>query len=358
MRKLFVFLLFVSVPLLNYGCGTVTVQKPKIPDIPVVQFEEPKASTSMFLPPVPKNYTFVEKNGKDTKTEDNVSVRVASIVNKIDADIFSTTIEGPDGRQYKYSIFPMMLVLEITNNTYHIITLRRTIIHLEDENQREYPLVSTLDDNKRRLADEIGKAFDEYTKQTVSSVDTQKITNEYKSRYRSIVYGDYKADYDRMVREIKEAESNPMKEGVRTPDMVGGHLTAYGIEELLKEYSPDTVYSEGERDLNNNLRNITYQYNAKNQQKLAEINMLKNKAIQQIINLPKINDVITEGEYLPINILPGRTKKIIAPFSRRTHDTEIQSILVGIYDLPTKVNEAGDPIKRTNFNFHMIAERI
>ncbi len=85
--------------------------------------------------------------------------------------------------------------------------------------------------------------------------------------------------------------------------------------------------------------------------------MLKSKAIQKINNQIEVSakNMITGGIYLPISILPKRTAKIVAPFSNPNPDKEITSLVIGIYDLPTKVNQAGDPVKRENFIFKMVA---
>lgn len=359
MKKLLVLLIIFSIALLTYGCGTVTVQAPVMPYMPVVSMEEPATSSSMFIPPAPMNINFIEKNGKETQTKDNVSVRIASIVDRIDNDKYTTKIEGPDGRSYRYSIFPMMLVLEITNNTDHIIRLERTIIQIEDENQIEYPLFSSFEENKRWLSGKISKAFDKYMEESLTNINTSEIEREYLDKYKSTVYSSYKKDYERMVKEVKEVKADFTKEGVRTPDMKPGyHLTEQGVQNLFEKYSPDTVYFQGSSQIKQKVQSAAYQVQAKINQKRVEINNLKNKAVQQIMSIPPISGLITNGEYPPISILPGRTKKIIAPISKRFKEEDIKSILVGIFDLPTKVNEAGIPTKRTNFNFHMIAERI
>ena len=220
MKKLLVLLIIFSIVLLTYGCGTVAVRTPVIPYIPVVSMEEPATSSSLFIPPAPMNIKFIEKNGKETQTKDNVSVRIASIVDRIDNDKYTTKIEGPDGRSHTYSIFPMMLVLEITNNTDHIIRLERTIIQIEDENQIEYPLISSFEENKRWLSIKISKAFDNYMEESLTNINTSEIEREYLDKYKSTVYSSYKNDYERMVKEVKEVKADFTKEGVRTPDRV------------------------------------------------------------------------------------------------------------------------------------------
>ena len=87
----------------------------------------------------------------------------------------------------------------------------------------------------------------------------------------------------------------------------------------------------------------------------GKIMQLKDKAIRQIMDLPNIENVITKGEDLPISILPGRTKSIVAPFAKRGADEAIREIRVGVFDLPTVVNAAGDPTKRATFKFEMVA---
>jgi hypothetical protein len=349
-------LFLVGFLFLSYGCGSVLVQPPTMPNIPIVRIQEPAPSTAMFQPPVTKNSKFVEKSGKNIKTEDNVSVRVTSIVDKIENDKFSVTIEGPDGTNYKYSIFPMMLVLEIKNNTDHILTLRRTIINLEDEKQVPYPLINTLEENKRRLADEIGKAFDRYTAESQADIDTSQARSTLLAQFREVVFGPYKTDYDRMLEEVREGHSG-LNEGIRTPDMQPGyHKSPEGERELLQKYHPQTIYSRGSTQIEQEIAKVASRLTLRNNERRTQINRQKEKAVQQVMSLPAIDAVITGGEYLPISILPDRSKEIIVPFSKRNRAEEIKSILVGIYDLPTKVNEAGDPTKRTNFNFHMVAE--
>jgi hypothetical protein len=65
---------------------------------------------------------YVGKNGTNEMTIDNVTVKVDSIVSEIKDNNYSVAIPAPNGNTYEWSIFPMMLVLSITNNTDHIVT--------------------------------------------------------------------------------------------------------------------------------------------------------------------------------------------------------------------------------------------
>lgn len=361
MKKLLVISMLFGFSIFAFGCGIITVQHPVLPTIPHVYIEEPTITTQSFQPPAPMNLAFIEKDGRGTQTIDNVLVRVASITDHIDDDSYTTTIEGPDESQYKYNLFPMMLVLEIKNKTDHIIRLTRTIIHIEDENQVEYPLINSFGENKKWLASQIGKAFDEYIEKTRLHVDYATLEKKYLNMYSNEVYnGGYPERYKKFVEEIEAGKSDMTKEGVRTPDIKSGHyLNEYGIRSKLQEYAPATVYSKGAMEIKSQLQQrISSMQSKYTDGREQEITRRKNNAILQIMNLPNVGNLMTGGKYLPISILPGRTKIIIAPISKRFDDEKIKSVIVNVFDLPTKVNAAGDPIKRANFKFHFIAERI
>ena len=327
----------IVVTTLFLGCASTTkvvpnLQPPSMPTLDLSEFIAPKTHLKRFIP----------KNGHNSITKDNVTVRVTDITDKITDNRFSTDIEGPDGNKHLVSVSPMMLVLEIKNDTDHIITLKRTIIRIEDENQQEYPLINSLHESKGKLISKVSQAFDQYL---------ENINEEYKKT----VYGEYSEQHKNFSNELRSAAkmsgSDALVAGliggssnianVRTSDMPEGKvLTEHGINTKIEETSPDTIYTQRYSNLQ------------------GEISTIKSKAIQKISNQIQVSakNMITNGEYQPISILPKRTAKIVAPFSNTNSNKEINFLAVGIYDLPTKVNQAGDPVKRENFNFEMTSQ--
>lgn len=380
MRNFLVALMLVTTSFIAFGCAgmsTTTVQVPAVPATPDLDYSLSDVinENAVFTPPVPMNMKFVENSGKASQTQDNVTVRISSITDKLDDANYTTTIEAPDGNEYEYSVFPMMIVMEIENNTDHIIRLEKTIIYLEDENQIEYPLISSFNENKNLLAKQISNAFDDYQNQLqlISSDDVNKNSEEKAAIYKTKVYdSNYLQDYERFKTEMNQAnkigfgtavlasslDAEPTAQ-VRTSDMEEGKvLTTSGFNYKLEYYSPDGVYSNGVNEITGKAQALTNAINSYVYPKISEIATLKNKAVTDIMNMPNVSDIITDGEYSPISILPGRTKKIVAPISKRFEDEKIDSVTVNVFDLPTKVDAAGNPTKRANFQFDFNTERI
>ncbi len=350
MGKSLFYCFFVSFLLI--GCTTAVIRPPKLPEAPIVNYRPPETKVDMFRGPEIRDTIYAEKNRKKTQTKDNVSVKVSSIVENLDDEKYYTQIKAPDGNSYRYSIFPMMLVLKIRNSTDEIITLKKTFIHLENENEDEYILVDSFQENKKRLEKEISAAFNKYIKHLNSSGNTQEIVNKYLAEYKQTVYGDYQRSYNRMIKDILNAKSGLLTNGIKTPDMKSGYLRdGY----LKQNYAPDTVYKKGIDEVQAKVNSIVSAERAETNKKIVKANKLKKNAIQQIKNLSASRTIITRDRYLPIRILPGKSKKVIVPFSKRKKHEKIKSILVSIYNLPTQVDASGDPIKRQNFNFHMVA---
>ncbi len=329
-------LIVISALLVVCSCASPTkvVQDLTPPSVPTLDMGK-------FIAPETHQKRFVPKSGSGSITKDNVTVKIADIINNTTDDRFSTLIEGPLRHKYRVGISPMMLVLEIENNTDHIITLRRTIIRIENESQQECPLIKSLDASKSQLVKRVSRAYDQY----LANVSAD---------FKEVVYGEYSERHSKFAQELREASKKSSTDSlvsgllgssrkiadVRTSDMPAGRvLTEYGIADKITKKSPDYVYKNG----------IVYL--------TGEIQNSRSKAIQQIENQIQIDEknIITSGVYQPISILPRRTARIVAPFCKPHHSKEMNALSVGIYDLPTKVNQAGDPIKRENFIYDMIA---
>jgi hypothetical protein len=332
MSKCVGLLLPVAALILMTGCAAVTINPPSTsfnfsPDI---SFKAPNA---------PKNLAFKAKDGKKAITQDNVTVEVQSIGNDIASKNYSVTIQGADGREYVYSIFPMVVALKIVNSTDHIVTLERTIVRLEDDNQNEYPMISSTSDSKQNLVRTISKAFDDSSAQVRESAI---------SKFRDLVYNQYDGPYREMVKQINAARSSWGNSGIRTPDMGPGEtFTPDGTDKFIDDQSPDAVYKRTIHQVESRVSNIQQQIIAR-----------KTAAIEKIgSEIPdSMKGIITSGVYQPINVLPGRAENVFVPFARRKDDEPIKAIHVGVYDLPTEVNQAGIPTKRANFKFELVAE--
>ncbi len=333
-----IFIVFVM--LFFGGCGTTKVVKMIEPP------SKPTLDMGKFIAPETHLKRFVAKGDTNSILKDNVIVKVADITAQIKDSRFSTEIDGPDGNKYLVSVSPMMLVLQIENGTDHIITLKRTIIVIEDENQHEYPLINSLQESKTKLITRVSGAFDKYLEDA-------------SAEYKKSVNGEYSEKHKRFSNELRTAAGKSLGASfgdvlvvgliggtssniasVRTSDMEKGKvLTEYGLNKKIEETSSANVYAQGYRHLQ------------------SEIMTFKSKAIQKISNQIQISakNMITGGAYMPISILPKRTAKIVVPFSNPNPDKEITSLMIGLYDLPTKVNQAGDPVKRENFIFKMVA---
>jgi hypothetical protein len=314
---LLIFILSLS---LFYGCATPT----KVVTYPPSPQGTTKISFNIWDFPKTK---FVAENGVNSIKKDNVIVTIQDISESLGDDRFITTIEGPDGKNYKAGITPMMVVLNVRNDTDHIITLRQTIIKIEDNNLKDYQLISNIPAAKTDLQRRVERAFDEYF---------EKIDNFFKGLFLN--NSTYRRDYEQFVAELR-AESK--KGDVRTQDMKEDMvLTPKGIEQIIEFRSPEGLYKE----------NI--------QPYRDKIQPLKAKAIRKIQDdiESNISNVITSGEYPPISLIPGRMTKIVVPFHRRWAGEKILSLQVNIFDMPTEVDQASNPIKRSHFNFRLVAK--
>ena len=149
-----------------------------------------------------------------------------------------------------------------------------------------------------------------------------------------------------MVNEVAQIRREGNK--VRKPNQEPGYfLTDYGIQSFLSEYEPE-----------NAARRVCE--NSDIYKKLGEISTTANRQLQEaMFKISQIPDAmkncITNGVYQPINVLPGRTETILVPFGPQKENQEIRYLHVAIFDLPTRVDDAGNPTKRAHFNFDLVA---
>jgi len=330
MKIFYVIMLFSTIA----SCSSLVVVTP--PDLDFkINMKEIK-----FVPPKKfESKIFVPKDGKNKLTQDNITVEIDSVLSELDLKDYTISITEPnlDGfeKQHTYGLFPRIVIIKIHNNTDHIVKLKNTIIRLEDSNKNEFPLISNVGESKRILTNRIANAYDTFVKRL-----KDKAINGYVEKLNS----EYRPKYDAMVEEIDRLHKNGY--GIRTPDMKEGrYKTEYGIKVMLDEYAPKTLYNK-----------YLPQMEAVLAQMSDYINKKKYEALKNINELPEfIKNVITNGIYPAINVLPGRNEKILVPF--KTEKT-INSVHINIFDLPTQVDEAGITIKRANFYFEMVAKSI
>ena len=312
------------------GCATVaeTVTPPS--------FSFKSDSDLPLMEPVKlQNVRFIPKDGIGKSTQDNVTVEVSDVVSSTSESDY--TIKIKDGKvEHNFSVFPMLLVLKITNNTDHIVTLERTIVKIEDDKQNDYPMINSIAEIKQQAIAAIGRLYDDHLKQ-IQKTNLADLKDK--------INGTYKPQYDQFAQEVREklAKGVQIRFPETRPDYV---VTMSGVNENLKFHSPAELYARNKKVLDAQSSGIA-----------SAIEKIKKYHAQQIDKKIPTNmkGVITSGVYQPINILPGRSEKVLVPFSKRKEDEIIKNINIGIYDLPTMVNEAGVPTKRAKFNFEMIA---
>jgi hypothetical protein len=333
------------------GCGAermaVKITYPSIP-----------TNTEVTFVPVSTTMKYVGKNGTNEMTIDNVTVKVDSIVSEIKDNNYSVAIPAPNGNTYEWSIFPMMLVLSITNNTDHIVTLDKTIVRLEDVNQREYPMIMTLSENKRDLIKRVTKAYDDYKGRYIDATC---------EAYKKMLSGPYIREHENDMKQIKEI----LDKGVMIEDATKVDTATLNSGERVNMVSKDFFQCLLIREKRPEYEACIYKYFDNNysvdglmkkcKNTVAgniDVEKYKKQAEKKIEN--EISDsikgvLLTSGNYPRIDILPGRSVRVVAPFAKRQENEVIERILVGVYDLPTKVDQAANPIKRATFNFDMIA---
>jgi hypothetical protein len=303
--------------------GCASTPSTKLVEYPPLPITKGELDYKLYDMPTTK---FVAEFGKNSITKDGVTVKIVDISDELRDDRFSTTITGPDEKEHNATITPMMLVLKITNGTDHILTLRRTIIKIEDKNQNDFPLISNIPSAKSDLMQKVGKSFDRYIEDAKNFF-----------RKNILEHAAYKNQYEKFVMDLTAAFQSGQ---TRTQDQAKEKiLTQYGVERIIKIRSPQALY-----DTNVNMFS-------------QKIQLLKGNAMTKVqTDLPNnVNNIITGGVYQPINMLPGRTTKIIVPFNVRKEGEVIEKLYVNIFDLPTIVDNAGNPTKRTHFNFTMKA---
>lgn len=342
-RRVISTLLFSSFVFAIMGCGAahVNIRYP----------QEPKAVAQeevRLYPALSKELVYKEKSGKDSITKDNVTVSVDSIVSHIKNKDYQVELKDLEGRTYDYMIFPVAVVLKITNNTDHIVTLERTIVRLEDDNQVEYRLIDSMPQNKAKLMKKIMKMYDEYGEKIYNRTCPQE--------YLTYYSGPYTGQYDQMIADIHaDIKAKNTWDGMDyTCCLLSSPFMLLGVKPYTKKEITIFSYSHITESYSPHKKTGQCTGNA-NAQKM-EVMKLKQEAIQMIQeNVPdNIPNIITDGVYPKINILPGRTGTVIAPFEKRKETDVIKTLHVGVYDLPTKVDEAANPTKRANFDFVMI----
>lgn len=306
----------------------------------------PPVNSVKFIPPKTSLIKIANDGGHGTISKDNVTIKITDITENTDSR-FSTDIEDLNGTKYLVSVSPYMLSLNIDNNTDHILTLTRTVIKIEDNNQQDFPLINSLNESKSDLLKQVLSSYDAYLADILSS-------------YKQVMYGDYTVKHAAFAQELLQSskmttgermgmaflsgmahEKMPEISSVRTSDMPEGRiLTAYGLKSKILETSPESIYKRYETTLT------------------QKVNILKDKAMKNINDQIQINanNIITNGFYQPISLLPHRSTTIVAPFTcMKTTSNSLNTLVVSIFDLPTQVNQAGDPTKRENFVFKMKA---
>lgn len=342
--------------LLLSGCAkTITVTPPPFEVDSKLDLDIP-----FTVPLQPKLVKLVPRDGQKAITQDNVSVEVASVVPANDEADYIVSVTHPmdQNKIYQFQLFPMLLKLKITNKSDHIITLTKTIVKLEDSNQNDYPMMNTMSENKQRLSGQIMNAYKPFT------ANLHNMGIELCKKKIKAIAPEAHAKLQAQISKI-------LKEGnhVRKPDTQEGYfLNDNGIQLTLENYEPEIAADRVCED--NNLYNFRLDESGQRaarqmQDAYKQLDELSQRAVKQMQDaLFKINEIpntmknaITNGVYQPINILPGRAETIVVPFGPRKEGEEINFIHVGIFDLPTRVDDAGNPIKRAHFNFDLVAEK-
>lgn len=273
---------------------------------------------------VPK-VKFVAEQGTNPKRLEDITIEISDVAGLIDEEKISTTIKGPDNIDYKIGITPMLLVINITNNTDHIITLERTIIKIEDDNQQDYPLIVNVKEAKEELIKTIIRAFDDYYNRMDDHLKASLLNNE-----------TYNKDFNKFKDEVMKHLKSRYR--IKTTDSDANLIIKRkGVKVLLNQISPKYLYQD-------NLRPYK-----------ERVELLKRAAIQKVNEDIEVNvtNIITNGVYLPISLIPGREIKIVVPFNVRKKGERINSLFIRIFDMPIKVDAAGNPIKRDHFNFKL-----
>ena len=327
MKKLFAVCLLAMMSCA--GCATVeTVTPPSFSFKPDSDFQLSQPDTAQIV-------RFVSKDGGGKATQDNVTVEVSDIVGQTGESDYSISFEDR-GQKYNYSVFPMLLVLKITNNTDHIVTLNNTIIKIEDDKQNDYPMANTVFETKQKAITTIREMFESRDR---------KYRETFLADVKEKINGTYKAQYDQFSQDVRAKMAKGVE--IRFPETPPGKVvTVHGLNENLKNQSPAELYKRMQKDVTEREQTFAKGRN-------AIMSRITKQIEEKIPN--NMKGVITSGVYQPINILPGRSEKVLVPFSKRKEDEIIKKINIGIYDLPTMVNEAGVPTKRAKFNFEMVA---
>jgi hypothetical protein len=402
---------FMAILMLNAlgGCvkHNLEFERPKPFVAPIPNGINLSEELTLDAPTLPPGVKFVPKPGtSDSVTIDGVTVQVTSI-----ADLggfrseFLKTIKLPNGKDFSFCLIPRLASMRVTNATDHIITLGQnmmlagTIVHLEDETGKAYPLMNDWDAIK---ADAIN-ALEEYNqkcqanmKAEIAELDAKadKITAETADfgkkeldEYASLLQGDYATRHEETMHRVQKlhwcrllevfwwlpvpvgllVEDNPIKNpGFCLNSNESGRLSRSGMEVELYRLSPQSLLSGARKDVASVLQSQVFAKIDSARTNLSEsisdmssmLATTKEAATQEMANIQQPDDIVLNGAYQPIIILPGRSREVFVPFKKPAKDKEINEMNVYVIDLVTMMDAAGIPTKRGTFKFTMVPEIV
>lgn len=359
------------------GCRTITEPVSKKVQLPAfTPFDKPQIDC--FLDP---SVRFVPKSGTPASiTQDGVTVEVKGIydLTKSDNSEFSRSFKLPDGSDCEVTLLPRMVCLTINNGTSHIIPIGRTsmlsgtVISLEDSNGKPYPIISSKEEVRKNALEVLGLSFEFFN----ANLDLQyeeynrKVASECESAYSdflSYMQGDYSKQYGAARKQVKKFSWWELLElptlGILDPPYCRFPEDSWSREQVMLgyldgSYSPSFIMNFQKKMLDDKRNEILAESGKSFENYKTYVQRLRENANAAINSIEWPSNIILDGDYPPIHILPGRSQDVLIPFKKPAPKDEIVEMNIYVVDLPTVIDAAGLPQKRDTFRFTVVPEVV
>lgn len=324
--------------------GTAPVRPQTVPQptyqVPEVQWGEYGASASPTL------WTYAPAaQTRNPITSDGVAVSVAPVIadNAVFESYRDVLVEcrGPDNQPFYSSVVGFGVQLAIENQTGHIITTERSALQIEDGQANAWPLIrgdwrewvplvlSKIRARYQGYRDAL-TAYEASTRHAMDAVTF--VPDGYPAEYAR-----YEAEYRRCIGSFQgygptesivvERCGSPEEVASRAPDGLRASFRARAEEGLRAKVAEATA-------------------------RIAELEQACTAAVEERARQPNIR-LVTEETFERMRILPGQRVAAYIPLDANFGRTGPELVHLRLYDLVTATDAAGNPTRRTHFDFRL-----
>jgi len=348
-----------------YGC-TGMVNKPVTPSITSMSFSE-IGPNEISLPQRPvKSVLRYKTTSKNPIQSGNIIARVDVHSKDSAANIIKDVIcDSPSGEKVTFQPSSTYMILSLTNKSQRIYNLGQTVIQIEDDQGRKYPIPKNIEMLITETEADIKKYYEFYKKGVAyDEINTQynKIINEINQnnmvvdKHKNVIFGTYKNQYD----SYKTSHTiNTILEFFNPFMYLALVFTEkWPHEPFDKSLEPDLIWSNHRNILLSNKDDIKRSIIEKQKKLINEtlqrINYMCSTCQKKMKEGTEKNKelIFTTGQstYKTI-ILPGKTEKIVIPIIGCMPENAPKRLYCKIYDIVTITDDASNPTKRDNLSF-------